>query len=72
MCVCVCVCERVKPLHVVLPLPGEERGLLTSSWSGLPAGQDSVLTLIRLRLTDPEKEREKNLSVSENCLTYQL
>lgn len=44
-----CVCEeRVEPLHVALPLPGEERGLLTSSWSGLIAGQDSMLTFIRL------------------------
>ena len=53
-----CVCERVKPLHVALPLPGAERGLLTSSWSGLMAGQDSVLTFSRLRLTGPERERE--------------
>lgn len=34
----------VKPFHVALPLPVEERGLLTSSWSGLTAGQNSVLT----------------------------
>lgn len=50
------ICECVKPVHVVLPLPGEERGLLTSSWSGLIAGQDSVLTFIRLRLTDPKMD----------------
>lgn len=41
---------------VPVPLPGEERGLLTSPWSGLPAGQDSALTLIRFSLTDPETE----------------
>lgn len=61
-----CVCWCVKPLHDLLPLPGEERGLLTSSWSGLIAGQDSVLTFIRLRLTDPEMERgrERGIQVS--------
>lgn len=60
MHVCVRFCVCVKLLHVVtLPLPGKERGLLTSSWSGLIAGQDSALIFTRLRLTDPEMERER-------------
>lgn len=42
-----------------VPLPGEERGLLTLPWSGLPAGQDSALTLISLSLNDSEVAREK-------------
>lgn len=42
-----------------MPLPGGERGLLTLPWSGLPAGQDSALTLISLSLTDSEMAREK-------------
>lgn len=54
-----CVHEGASVLS--LPLPGEERGLLTSSWSGLIAGQDAVLTFIRLRLTDPEMEEERGI-----------
>lgn len=42
--------------RVPVPLPGEARGLLTSPRSGLPAGQDSALTLITFSLTDPETE----------------
>ena len=40
------------------PLLGEERGLLTSSWSDRIAGQDSVLTFSRLRLYDISVEEE--------------
>lgn len=60
MCACACVCKCVKLRHDLLPLPDEERGLLTSSCSGLIVGQDSALTLIRLRLTDPEMQAEGN------------
>lgn len=63
-CVCVYICECVKPLHVVLPLPGgKKRGLLTSSWSGLIADQYSVLTSIRLRPAVPEMKKQGNSSV---------
>lgn len=48
----------------MLPLPGEERGLLTSSCSVLIAGQDSALTFIRLSLTDSEVERQRGVRVS--------
>lgn len=59
MCVRLYVCVCLLSL-VVLPLPGEERGLLTSSGSGLTAGQDSVLTSTRVRLTDHGMKRERN------------
>lgn len=58
-CVCVCVCERA-----VLPLPGQERGLLTSSWSGLVAEQDLIQSFIRLKIADPQMEGKRML---ENC-----
>lgn len=48
----------------MLPLPGQERGLLTSSWSGLVAEQDLIQSFIRLKIADPQMEGKRML---ENC-----
>lgn len=71
MCICaqmqtrgvyVCVCIRSRFSFSRVPLPGEERGLLTSPWSRPPAGQDSALTLIRFSLTGPETDEKDGMS----------